>query len=85
MWRCRKCRKEVAEGDLVLGVNPSGGPLYLCECGGVVDFFTDIPQPKTITGRSSIICGECGASTWVRSHEGVSTCLYCGRPPKGKG
>jgi hypothetical protein len=38
-WICRDCKKEYPENGegLYEGVNPSGLPLKLCACGGVVD------------------------------------------------
>lgn len=80
MFRCRKCQQEVPERNLIHTVDFVGRPLFKHECGGIVDLFTDVPQPKAITGRSSIIC-KCGASTWVRSQDGITTCLYCKRQP----
>jgi len=39
MYKCRICKKEVPEKELVKSKNPSGYLLLLCPCGGVVDLY----------------------------------------------
>lgn len=83
MWRCRKCKQEVSEENMVEGINVRGSRMWYHECGGIVDYFANAPQEKAVSGTSDILC-ECGSRTWVRSQKGVITCLYCKRSPRSK-
>lgn len=81
---CRDCKKEYPESGEGLreGVNPSGGPLMLCPCGGVVDFALNTCQHNAVQILDGLHrldrCDDCEKLILYRVNGATVTELWSG-------
>jgi hypothetical protein len=68
-WICRDCKKEYPESGegLQEGKNPSGLPLKLCTCGGVVDLSR---KEYAVSKTLRALWGKSKPITWAEFIQG---------------